>query len=228
MRALLRAALRPWDGFPLGAESGGAAFGALLRWRLPLAILDALLGWWSLGATVARLRGLGEPMLLEAWRRQGGEVADLRAALAELPALPGLARAWPWLLLAAPLGLLGLWLHHAVWDHGCLWLLRGVDRDRGFRTTLWAEAEALTVGSVGVALGLLGHLPGLGLLLSLPLGLLGLWFWALRGFALAARHGCPAWKGVAATGLHLLLVGCCACGLLWGFAALVASGLGTP
>lgn len=228
MKALLRAALRPWEAFPLGTGSPGRAFGVMLAWRLPLGLADALLGWWGLGHAVSRLRGFGEPLLQDLWRRQGGEAADLRAALADLPALPGLDRAWPWLVLAAPVGLLGLWLHHAVWDHGCLWLLRGVDRTRGFRTTFRAESEALTVGSLGVLLGLLGHLPGLGLVLGLPLGLIGLWFWGLRGFALAAHHGCPIWKGVAATGLHLLLVGCCACGLLGLLGLMVSAGAGAP
>lgn len=228
MRALLQASLRPWAAFPLGTPSAGAAFRRMVAWRLPLALLDALLGWWSLGSTVARLRAAAEPLLLESWRQRVGEVADLRAALAELPALPPFRAAWPWLLLAAPLGVLGLWLHHAVWDHGCLWLLGGVRRDEGFARTLRAESEALTVGSVGVALGLLGHLPGLGLPLALPLGLLGLWFWGLRGFALAAHHGCPPWKGVVATILHGVLVGCCACGLLWLVAATLAAAAGAP
>ncbi|HQR47505.1 MAG TPA: putative ABC exporter domain-containing protein, partial [Thermoanaerobaculia bacterium] len=45
----------------------------------------------------------------------------------ELPALPGLPQVWPWLLLAAPVLMAGAWLHHAVWDHTCLWMLKGVD-----------------------------------------------------------------------------------------------------
>lgn len=226
MRRLLRASLRPWEAFPLGPPAPGAAFRRMVAWRLPLAFLDLGLGSWSLGHTAARLRRTAEPLLLETWRQRGGEVADLRAALAELPPLPSFHAAWPWLLLAAPVGLLGLWLHHAVWDHGCLWLLRGVRRTEGFGRTLQAESEALTVGSVGVVLGFLGLLPGLGLVLALPLGLLGLWFWGLRGFALAAAHGCPAWKGVLATVLHGVLVGCCACGLLGLVAATLASAAG--
>ncbi len=226
MIGLLQASLRPWGAFPLDpGASPRTAFTRMLAWRLPLAFLDLTVGWWGLGSLVDRLHRQAEPMLLEVWRQQGGEAADLRALTADLPPVPSLGRVWPWLALAAPVGLLGLWLHHAVWDHGCLWLLGGVDRSRGFRRTLQAESEALTVGSVGVALGLLGSLPGLGLVLGLPLALVGIWFWGLRGFALAAFHGCPPWKGVLATFLHGVLVACCACGLLWGMALVLMRAL---
>jgi hypothetical protein len=61
------------------------------------------------------------------------------------------------------------------------------------------------------------------------LALVNLWFWGLRGFALAARHGCPPWKGVAATGLHLALLGCCGIGLVWIVALTLRSALaGAP
>ena len=33
---------------------------------------------WGLGHAVSRLRGFGEPLLQDLWRRQGGEAADLR------------------------------------------------------------------------------------------------------------------------------------------------------
>jgi len=36
---------------------------------------------------------------------------------------------------------------------------------------------------------------------------LGIYFWIIRGYALAAWHGCPPWKGVVATLLHVVLVG---------------------
>ena len=218
MGELLAAALRPWEAFPRWAEAPPPlriGLGRMLRWRLPLACAEGLLGWWSLGSLLKRVPGLMGPPLQALARERGLDPADLRALLAQLPALPPLSQAWPWLLLAAPLMLLGAWLHHAVWDHGCLWMLGGLKWNRGFRASLEAEAEALTVGTVGALLGLLGLIPVVGLLLSLPLALVSLWFWGLRGFALAARHGCPAWKGVAATGLHLFLVGCCGLGLAW-------------
>ncbi|HJV90486.1 MAG TPA: hypothetical protein VJ623_09290 [Holophagaceae bacterium] len=229
MRDLLAAALRPWEAFPAWAAAPrplGASLKRMLRWRVPLAWAEALLGWWTLDVTLHRLPDLLGPSLQSMARERGVDPADLRAVLMEFSALPTFGKIWPWLLLAAPALLLGAWLHHAVWDHGCLWLLGGLKSRKGFRASLEAEAEALTVASVGAALGLLGLIPTVGLLLSLPLALVNLWFWGLRGFALAARHGCPPWKGVAATALHLLLVGCCACGLLWIMAALLLGTLG--
>ncbi|HJW34297.1 MAG TPA: hypothetical protein VJ505_13205 [Holophagaceae bacterium] len=217
MRELVAAALRPWEAFPQWAVAPPplrTGLGRLLRWRLPLACAEGLLGWWSLESMVQRMPDTLGPTLLSLARERGLDPADIRALLAQTSALPSLGKVWPWLLLAAPLLVLGAWLHHAAWDHGCLWMLGGLKTKRGFRASLEAEAEALTVGTVGAALGLLGLLPVLGLVLSLPLALVNLWFWGLRGFALAARHGCPAWKGVAATGLHLLLLGCCGIGLV--------------
>lgn len=218
MGELLAAALRPWEAFPRWAAAPPPlkqGLARMLRWRLPLAFLEGLLGWWSLVTLLKRVPELVGASLQSVARERGLDPAELKAFLAQLPAPPSVAKAWPWLLLAAPLLLLGAWLHHAAWDHGCLWMLGGLKTQRGFRASLEAEAEALTVGTVGALVGLLGLIPVVGLVLSLPLALVNLWFWGLRGFALAARHGCPAWKGVAATGLHLLLMSCCGVGLAW-------------
>jgi hypothetical protein len=140
--------------------------------------------------------------------------ADLKAMLHQLPQLPSLGSLLAWGLLVAPLGILSLWLHDAVWDHGCLWLLGALKAKKGFRTSLLADAEALSVGVLGAILALLGDIPLLGLFLSLPLALVGLYFWILRGFSLSAFHGLPIWKGVTATVLHLLLAFCCLAGTL--------------
>jgi hypothetical protein len=45
--------------------------------------------------------------------------------------------------------------------------------------------------------------------------------WVLRGFALAAWHGCPIWKGVLATLLHGLLMAVLVFGTLGLIALLV-------
>ena len=182
--------------------------GLLLARTLP-ALAGLILGYASFAATYGRVARMEGPV----WDRVLARLPDpvdpqqLKAALAHLPALPGWSRVLPWLALAAPIGVLSLWLHDAAWDHLSLWLLRGLGGRRGFRTTLVADAEALKVGTFGTLAGLLKYLPGLGLPLAVLLLPVAVYFWVLRGFALAAWHGCPLWKGVLATLLHGLIMG---------------------
>lgn len=202
------------------------SLGRMLLLRSPLALASILLGYWQFQRAYQGLRG-SDGALVEPFLRYlpgGLSAGEWRAALADLPSLPGPGRVLPWLAVAAPLGVIGLWLHDAAWDHGCLWMLGGLRQGRGLGATLIAEAEALSVGAVGAVLGLVGFLPDLGSWLALPLLALGAWFWVLRGFALAAWHDCPVWKGLAATLLHALLAACCAVGLLgFSFVLLVAA-----
>lgn len=188
----------------------GPSLATLLAFRAPLAFAEMVLAYWGLHRAFGSLRAVDGPVA--DWAKAlpiSMTPEDWRALLVDLPTLPPVAVALPWLALLAPIGVLGLWLHDAAWDHGCLWMLGGLKARRGVRTTLVAEAEALTVGSLGAAAGLLGALPHVGWLLALPLAALAVWFWILRGYALAAWHRCPVWKGVAATALHAVLAACC-------------------
>jgi hypothetical protein len=178
---------------------------------MPLALVNSAWTLWrTLHSYDALRKGVVSPGLLAGL---GLDPGDLHEVLASLPAPPAFGLIWPWLLLAVPLGVLGTWLHHAVWDHTGLWLLGGLKEGRGFRTSLLAEAQALRIAAVGTLLGLLGFLPVLGTVLALPLLLLDVYLWFFRGFALAARHGCEPWRGVAATVVHAALLGCCGLGL---------------
>jgi len=210
---LWRRAVSPAEAFPQRAAEGpllGSSLGALLLLRSPLVLIELVFGYWSLRLAFASLRGLDAaaanwikflPLSLT--------LEDWRMLIADLPVFPEVTRALPWLVLLAPVWVLSLWLHDAAWDHGCLWMLGGLKGRKGLRATLVAEAEALTVGSLGAAVGLLGLVPVVGWVLTLPLAAVGVWFWVLRGFALAAWHGCPVWKGVVATVLHAVLAACC-------------------
>jgi hypothetical protein len=206
----------------------------MLAWRTALGWVDGALSLWGFTAGYASFRALEGPL----WPRLAGLLAqlnpdlhpeDLRSLLAELPALPPLGMLLLWMLPLVPLGVASAWLHNLVWDHGCLWLLRGAERDRGWKLTAQAESSALWAGSAGVAVGLLGHAPVLGLVLGPVLGALGVYFWILRGVALSAFHGCPLWKGVTATLLHAVLAVACGCGLVfvaWQLALRMAEGAG--
>lgn len=210
---LWRRAVSPAEAFRLRAAEApllGSSLGTMLLLRSPLVLIELVAGYWSLRVAFASLRGMEAaaadwikflPLSLT--------LEDWRMLIADLPVLPDVTRALPWLVLLAPVWVLSLWLHDAAWDHGCLWMLGGLKGRKGLRVTLVAEAEALTVGSLGAAVGLLGLVPLVGWVLALPLAAVGVWFWVLRGFALAAWHGCPVWKGVVATVLHALLAACC-------------------
>lgn len=211
------ALLGPARAFLDPPPSLGRALGRMLiRWTPP-ALAGALGSAWSALRSYEALRaGTWAP-----WERLPGLDPELlRALRADLPAPPPFVQVWPWLVLALPLGLLGTWFHHAVWDHAALWMLGGLKAERGFRASLLAEAQALRVAALGTLVGLLGFVPGLGVLLALPLLLLEGYLWVFRGFALAARHGCEPWRGVAATLVHAALLGALVLGtgllaLLW-------------
>jgi hypothetical protein len=185
---------------------GDAVRGLLLARTLP-AFLALVLNYAGFQALYGRLTRMEGPLFQMLWDNLPDTVnpADVRAAFHGLPPLPSWSHVLPWLAVLAPLGILSLWLHDAVWDHSCLWLLRGLKARKSFRLSLVADAEALKVGALGAAVGLLGDLPLAGCLFSILLAPVGIYFWVLRGIALAAWHDCPVWKGVVATLLHALL-----------------------
>lgn len=223
------AALRPGRAFPARAAEApglGEALGRMLLLRTPPTYLTALLGFAAF-ARIWRQIQVWEgpiPKALEPHLGPSLHAGDLQATALLLP-LPSLSTMALVLLAAAPLAVLSLWLHDAVWDHGCLWLLGARPSQAGFRASAVADAEALASGSVGVAVGLLSLLPGLGLGLALPLLAVDGWFWIQRGFALAAWHRCPLWKGITATLLHAVLALGCAL-LTLGLAILMAAQAG--
>jgi hypothetical protein len=208
-----RALLRPTSAFSENPPSlGRAVLDMSLVW-MPLAVVNAICTLWRAVRTYETIRGgTFAPGL---FAQLGADPQALHDLVATLPPPPAFGRIWPWLLLIVPLGALGTLLHHAVWDHTGLWLLGGLKSKRGFRTSLLAEAQALRIAAVGTLLGLAGFVPVLGVLLALPLLLLDVYLWLFRGFALAARHGCEPWRGVVATVIHAVLMGCCTLGLLF-------------
>jgi hypothetical protein len=143
---------------------GEAVKGLLLVRTLP-ALAGMVLGYAGFASAYGRVVRMEGPVWDLLWARlpEQADPAELKAALLHLPALPGWERALPWFALAAPIGVLSLWLHDAAWDHLSLWLVRGVGARPAFRTTLVAEAEALKVGTAGTLAGLLKYLPGLGM-----------------------------------------------------------------
>jgi hypothetical protein len=195
----------------------------MLLVRTGPALAGLVLGYAAFAQGYGRITRMEGPLWDMLWTRLPDQLnpADLKAALQGLPPLPGWGHVLPWLVLLAPLGVLSIWLHDAVWDHLALWLLRGLGGQRSFRATLEADAESLKVGVVGALAGLLKYLPGVGFALGLLLLPVGLYFWIMRGYGLAAWHRCPVWKGVLATLLHALLMGILVFGSLAMLALLV-------
>ncbi len=201
LRTLARCAFLPWEGFPLLAVEGRTLGGSLMRmllWRSPVVFLAGWLGVLQyLGFQELLLRGTlpGPP-----WLTADLDPTALQEVARALPSLPQGGTLLAWGLLLAPLSVLSLWAHHVVWDHASLWLLGC--RNLKVRATAQAEADAVWVGALGAALALLGDLPGVGCALQLLLAPIGTWFWVMRGFALAAWHEVPLWKGLVATLVH--------------------------
>ncbi|HEX9080801.1 MAG TPA: hypothetical protein VF768_00910 [Holophagaceae bacterium] len=210
LREALHALWRPQEAF---AELGqarfrpGRAFLRMLLWWLPPALALGVLETRSALAVYQAMRAGHLPAWFPTWALPGLDSESAVAFFRGLPAPPGWDRILPALLLLVPLEVVGVWLHDAVWDHTALWMLGGLKARRGFRATMLADSEALRIASLGSWAGLLGFLPRVGSLLSAPLLLLSAYLWIFRGFSLAACHGLPAWKGLAATLLHLVLMG---------------------
>jgi len=205
-------AIHPSAGFRDRARKApglGQAVGQMLVLRSPVAFLGLILSFVSFSALYARLKDPAS----ELWTtilQQAPDLAeprDLKLTLERLPDLPSLHGMLPGLLLLAPLLILSLWLHDVAFDHLGLWLLRGLKGPRSLRLTLVADAEALKVGVIGAAAALLADLPRAGWVLTALLVPVAVYFWVLRGYALAAWHGCPPWKGVVATILNVVLAG---------------------
>lgn len=183
----------------------------MLALRVPVSFLGLVASYAGLRNFYVRLLDSGGPL----WTRLLATLPDavdpqaLREALARFPPPPTVGSALPWLALLAPLAVLSLWLHDAAFDHAGLWLLGGLRARQGFRASLVADAEALQVGVLGAAAGLLGDLPWPGPQVSTGVALalipVAVYFWLIRGHALAAWHSCPVWKGVTATILNLVL-----------------------
>lgn len=223
LRTLWDRAWAPAEGFRVRAAARPGLRAAALEMllvRTGPALAGLVLGYAAFAQGYARITRMEGPVwdLLGARLPDQVNLADLKAALQSLPPLPGWGHVLPWLVLLAPLGVLSIWLHDAVWDHLALWLLRGLGAPRSFRATLEADAESLKVGVIGALAGLLKYLPGVGFGLGLVLLPLAVYFWILRGYGLAAWHRCPVWKGVLATLLHALLMGV----LVFGSLAMVA------
>lgn len=209
-RRFVRCALHPVQGFQERAAEFprlGVSFGWMLLLRGSISLVGSLLTLHAIYRDYPAFKNLHSPMWQQILQLVPTDInaQDIRALVLSLPDLPPWGSLWPWMLVLAPVGIAGAWLHNAVWDHMCLWLLGGVKRSGSWRTTFIAESEAMQVGVLDAVLAQLGFIPIAGPLLT-PLFLLsGTYFWIMRGIALAVFHHAPVWKGVVATLLHILL-----------------------
>ena len=210
LSALLARALQPRKGFLdrfQAAPTLAEAVREMLMLRVPVAFLGMVFSYVGFQAFYVRLANPQSEFWTQVLRAlpEAVDPQALGEALAGLPVLPSLLHALPVLALLAPLMVLSLWLHDATFDHLALGLLGALRGRASFRTTLVAEAEALKVGVIGAALGLLPLVPATGFALTLAVAPVAVYFWILRGHALAAWHGCPVWKGITATLLNVVL-----------------------
>ncbi|MBL0313982.1 MAG: hypothetical protein IPP78_15035 [Holophagaceae bacterium] len=209
-RRLVHCALHPVQGFQeRAAESPklGVSFGWMLLLRGSISLIGSLLTLHAVYRDYPAFKDPHSRMWQQILQLFPAEinVEDVRAFVTSLPDLPSWANLWPWMIVLPPVGIASAWLHNAVWDHMSLWMLGGVKRTGNWRSTFIAEAEAMQVGALDAAIGLLGFIPLMGLLLTPVFMVSGAYFWMLRGLALAAFHRAPMWKGVAATLLHIIL-----------------------
>jgi hypothetical protein len=215
---LVRCALHPVQGFRERA-GGSPELWTSFAWMLALrGAFSITSGWLTLHAVYRDypvFKNIQGPMWQEVLQRLPADInpQDIRAFVSSLPELPPWANIWPWVLVLGPVGIASAWLHNAVWDHSCLWLLGGLKKSGSWRLTFTAEAEAMQVGALGAAFSLASFIPLAGPLLAPLFMLSGLYFWVLRGLALAAFHDAPMWKGAMATVLHILLAMLCICGM---------------
>lgn len=191
----------PEAGARLGARKvlGPAiAFAALVG--LPFQWLSQALGalWTPLdggGANAIFLKALGQPL--------PPPPSPEQLALARV--FLGVQVALAPLLVALGVLIMGLLAH------GGLWMLRGLERERGLETTyrslLYVGAATAWVGFLSIfGLKLPESLLGLHLLVNLALGLGVLTF---QGIVLAHAHGTQTWRGVLAVFLPLVILFCC-------------------
>ena len=216
---LLRCAFHPLQGFrerAAAAPSLGAAFGWMLLLRGSFSTLSGLLMLHAVYRDYPLFKDMHGPLWQGILQRLPTEISleDIHAFVSSLPELPASASIWPWMLVLGPLGIASAWLHNAVWDHSCLWILGGVKRTGSWRITFIAEAEAMQVGVLDAAFSLLSFIPLAGPLLAPLFMVSGAYFWVMRGLALAIFHQAPIWKGAVATLLHILLAILCICGMM--------------
>ena len=216
---LIRCALHPVQGFQERAGASpelGGSFGWMMLLRGSVSIFGGLLTLHAVYRDYPMFKNLHGPMWQEILQRLPSDLdaEGIRAFVLSLPDLPPWSSIWPWMLVLGPVGIASAWLHNAVWDHTCLWMLGGLKRSGSWRITFIAEAEAMQVGTLDAAFALLSFIPLAGPLL-VPLFIVsGAYFWVMRGLALAAFHHAPMWKGAVATVLHILLATLFICGMV--------------